>query len=682
MPKSLQVPTRVAQLRTLIAYHQKKYHEEDAPEISDAAYDALVNELATLTGVDITNSDSIAVSESVLVEVEGAPTEAFQKVTHAVRQWSFDKVFSDTGLQAWYERVAKLLEKEGVMTREFPVVTEHKIDGLKLIIEYQAGRLVRASTRGDGRVGEDVTHTARTIRSLPPELTQAVDLICVGEVWLARDEFARINAEQAATEAPLFANPRNAAAGTLRQLDPAIAEVRKLSLTVYDIDQFDSRRTGLVRPVTQSAELQLLKTLGLPTSKDTVRCSTVEEVRTFYARWQTQREQLPYGVDGIVLKLDDCVWQDLLGYTAKAPRFGIAYKFPAIESTTVVTAISLQVGRTGVVTPVAELVPVLIDGSTVSRATLHNEDRIAELDIRVGDTVVVRKAGDIIPEIVQVIRELRPKRTTAYRFPTHVPECGGDGLIERVPGTAAYRCVSLDSDFIKRQKLYYFVSKAALNIDGVGPRLIDRLIERGLVSTPADIFSLTKDKLLTLPGIKERAALNAINAIATARTQPLDRILIALSIDSVGAEVARLLAERFQSLAALRAASEEDIAAIHGLGTVIALEVVAWFSDKTNLALAAALEQELTITLPTTSSASDALTGVTFVFTGTLPTLSRDEASLMAKQAGAAVGSTVSKATSYMVAGEGGGSKRNRAEALGVPIIDEATFLTLVAKGN
>ena len=682
MPKSSRSSDRVTQLQALIAYHQKKYHEDDAPEISDEAYDALVHELAVLIGVDITDSDSVSNTDSVLAVVEGAPSEAFQKVEHVVRQWSFDKVFSDQELVLWYERVTKLLEKAGVNTTSLPVVAEHKIDGLKLVIEYRSGRLYRASTRGDGRVGEDVTHTARTIAVLPHTLSLPVDLICVGEVWLARDEFNRINAEQSVNGAPLFANPRNAAAGTLRQLNPAIAAARKLSLTVYDIDRFDGQATKTAVPRTQFEELSLLHTLGLPISQDTKHCLSIEAVRTFYTTWQKERKKLPYGIDGIVLKLDDVHLQHVLGYTAKAPRFGIAYKFPAVETTTIVTGIVLQVGRTGVVTPVAELTPVLIDGSMMSRATLHNEDRINELDVRVGDTVVVRKAGDIIPEIVQVMHALRPPRTRAYCFPDRVAECGGDGRIERIVGSAAYRCVSLESDVIQRQKLYYFVSKAALNIDGVGPKLLDRLLDAGMIRTAADLFSLTKAALLTLPGVKDRSAANIIAAIKAAQTQPLDRLLIALSIDGVGAEVARLLAERFKTVPALRAATIDEIRAIHGIGDIIAAEVVAWFAHADNQTLLSELTSVITVRPPTSEAVSLALQGVTIVFTGTLPSLSREEAAARAREYGARVGNTVTKQTTYVVAGAGGGSKRTQAEALGVPVIDEATFLALVAKAG
>ncbi len=662
---------RLAQLRETVAYHRKKYHTDDAPEISDEAYDALVTELAAL-------EVALEGKRTEADVVGAAPNEAFTKVTHAVRQWSFDNVFSLAELTEWDARVHKQLREADVTASSLSYVVEHKIDGLKLVLEYKDGALVRAATRGDGVIGEDVTHTAVTIASLPLTLPKPISLICVGEVWLAQSDFDRINADRAKVGEPLFANPRNAAAGSLRQLDPEVARTRNLSLTVYDLDFLDS--THVAVPATQAEELQLLASLGFPTNPHTTQCSDVAAIQDYYDHWVHHHATLPYGVDGIVIKVNEAALQSLLGYTAKAPRFGIAYKFPAVETTTVVEAIALQVGRTGVVTPVAHLRPVVIDGSTVSRATLHNEDNINRLDVRVGDTVVVRKAGDIIPEIVTVVTSLRPRGAKPYRFPETVAECGGDGRIERIPGEAAYRCVVKDSGILHRQRLYYFVSKSALNIDGVGPRIIDLLLDQGLITTHADLFTLTIDDLLGLPGFKIKAAENALTAIKAASTVPLHRLLVGLSIPNVGEETAQLIAERFGSLAAIQAASVAEMAAIHGIGDTVADTLTSWFADPHNQTVVAGLLPHLTIINPEPVAADTDFAGKTFVLTGTLSSMSRDDAKEAIRKRGGKVSSSVSKKTDYVIVGTEPGSKADDAAALGVSILDEAAFVALMEK--
>lgn len=664
---------RLQQLRTTIAYHRERYHHADAPEISDEAYDALLLELRKL---ELLVEGVVSTAD----HVGGAVNEAFAKVTHKVRQWSFDNIFMETELHEWEARLKRLLRETDHQIETIAYVAEHKIDGLKLVLEYQKGELVRAATRGTGEVGENVTHTARTIASLPHSLKYPIDIICIGEVWLSEKEFERINRERANADEPLFANPRNAAAGSLRQLDETITASRKLSITVYDIDYISLPDEQLSVPKTQWEELQLLKTLGLPTSKDSVLCESCKDVQHFYDAWLKKRHTLAYGIDGVVIKVNDVSLQRVLGYTAKAPRFGMAYKFPAIETTTVVEDIILQVGRTGVITPVAQLRPVRIDGSTVSRATLHNEDNITRLDVRIGDTVVLRKAGDIIPEILSVVLSLRPKKTTPYKFPTQVAECGGDGSIERIPGEAAYRCVSKDSGTLHRQRLHYFVSKGALNIDGVGPKLIDLFLEHGLISTYADLFTLTEGDLRDLPGFKAKAAANVVTAIAQARVVPLYRLLVGLSIDGVGEETARLLASHFGSLVAIQAASQEKIAAIHGVGEVVAEAVVSWFSDVLHQKVLQELLLHIEIENPAAQPKAVPLLGKTIVFTGTLTTLSRDEAKDVVRQSGGKIASSVSSKTDFVVAGENPGSKLAEATKLGVSILTEAEFQALIAR--
>lgn len=664
---------RLVRLRELVAYHQARYHQDDAPEISDEAYDALVAELRALEA-------SYGFESTVSTAVGGEASAAFSKVTHAVRQWSLDNVFTEDELIAWEERAERVLEKTG-KSETLSYVAEHKLDGLKLVVEYVEGTLVRAVTRGDGQVGEDVTHTARTIASLPPTLAYPVSLICVGEVLMLKKDFEKLNKIRAAAGEPLFANPRNAAAGSLRQLDAEVAKARSLSLFVYDLDQLDVAATGLTAPHGQWQELMLLKKLGLPTNPYSKQCDTTAEVQRFYDTWKEKHDSLPFALDGVVVKVDSLALQNALGYTARAPRFGVAYKFPAVESTTIIEGIELQVGRTGVVTPVAHLRPVLIDGSTVARATLHNEDQIKRLDVRVGDTVIVRKAGDIIPEVVSVLLPLRPKHAKPYHFPKTVALCGGDGRIERVPGEAAYRCVSLDSDFLLRQRLYYFVSKGALNIDGIGPRIIDALLEKKLITTPADLFTLTESNFLSLEGFKDKAAKNAVAAIAAAKTTTLPRLLVALGIDNVGEETARLLAAHFRTIDDLRKADEVTLSAIPSIGPIIAASIVSWQKDAAGQAVLDRLLSQLRFEESVVAAVkTGGLAGKSFVFTGTLPTLDRDEAKELVRKAGGKVVGSVSKATAYVVIGAEPGSKAGEAARLGVPTLDERGFLALIAK--
>jgi len=468
--------SRAKKLYELIEHHRKLYHEFDSPKLSDEAYDALVQELINLE----MEYAELRSADSPTHRIGGAPLESFKKVAHSVAQWSFDNAFDASDIADWEERMIRyLLREQGKEVKKMSFCAEHKIDGLKVILTYKDGIFVAGATRGDGIVGEDVTVNLKTIESIPLRLSQAIDCIVVGEVWLPKKELVRINEERAVQGEVLFANARNVAAGTLRQLDPKIVRSRKLNCFVYDIDFFDGKKTSFSMPDTQERELKLLQKLGFNVNDTYTVCSTLEEVERYYKKWSAGRQALPYGVDGVVLKVNERVLQLALGYTAKSPRFGIAYKFPAVQTTTVVLDIVLQVGRTGVLTPVANLRPVLIDGSTVSRATLHNEDEIKRLDVRVGDTVILQKAGDVIPDIVEVLKDLRPKNSKAFLFPSYVALCGGDGSIERIPGQSAYRCVNKNSGAQLQRKFEYFVSKKAFAIDGLGKKIIEQLMDVG-----------------------------------------------------------------------------------------------------------------------------------------------------------------------------------------------------------
>ncbi len=673
------IAKRAKELATLIAYHRDLYHAKDTPEISDEAYDSLVRELDAMRH----EYSDLAPLAAVIDAVGGSVDEAFTKVKHKVAQWSFDNVFTDVELREWEARLYRFLEKQDIVPGTVAYVSEHKIDGLKIVLEYARGVLVRAATRGDGDVGEDVTHTARTIADIPHTLKYPVTLIVVGEAWLSEKSFERINKEREKLGEPLFANPRNAAAGSVRQLDPEITRKRKLSFFTYDIDLLDVTTLGrLESPHTQMEELKLLSILGFTTNPHAKLCKNVEEAIAEYHKWVTRKDDMAYGMDGTVLKVNEIALQHALGYTAKSPRFGIAYKFPAEEATTVVEDIVLQVGRTGVLTPVAHLRPVLVAGSTVSRATLHNEDQIKRLDIRIGDTVILQKAGDVIPEILRVVPELRPKGARPYVFPDKVSECGGDGSIERIPGMAAYRCVAKDSDALHRRRLYYFASKSALNIDGVGPKIIDLLLEHNLINTAADLFTLTPGDLTPLPGFKEKAAENVIAAIHAVRRVPLYRFLIALSIEHVGEETARIIADNFGTLTRIRNAQEAELAEIFGVGEIVARSVVSWFKNPDHQKEVDSLCTHISFEQNSAKVTEGPLTNKTIVFTGTLPTLSRTDAEELARRNGAQVTSSVSKKTDYVVVGSDPGSKAQKAEELGVTILDQDSFLALCVDGG
>jgi DNA ligase (NAD+) len=526
-----------------------------------------------------------------------------------------------------------------------------------------------AATRGDGEVGEDVTHNIRTIASIPETLPHPVDLVVEGEVYLSRSGLAKLNAERAKEGLPLFANPRNAAAGSIRQLDPAVAAKRPLRAFFYDIDAYSEPL-----PPTQTEELALIASLGLPVNPHHVHADDIDAIIAYWKKWQGKaREEEDYQIDGTVIKVEDRRMQEALGYTGKAPRFAVAFKFPAEQVTTVVEDITLQLGRTGKLTPVAHLTPVAVAGTVVARATLHNEDFIKERDIRVGDTVILQKAGDIIPEVVQVLSELRPKQTKPWKFPTHSPLCGGDGRIERVPGEAAHRCAVPGSFEQQARKLIHFVGKSALDVDGFGKETVRQLMEAELIADFDDVFDLTKDELLALEGFEETKAGNLIAAIRAAKRVPLDRLLAGLSIPHVGSENAYLLATSFGTLARLRKADEDALSRIEGIGPILAASIAAWFSEADNEALLDRLMKHVKAE-KVAAPAGGALVGKSVVVTGTLPTLSREEAEEAVKKAGGKAAGSVSKKTAFVVAGEAAGSKLAKANELGVEVIGEAEF--------
>lgn len=654
------VKERGEKLHKLLTHHAHQYYTLDAPEISDNAYDALLRELRELEE----QYPELVRADSVTGRIVGEALPSLEKVHHTVPQWSFNDAFDFEEVRAFDARVRKV--SGGVPTYDL----ELKIDGLKIVLTYKKGVLTTAATRGDGVIGEDVTHNVRTIATVPLQLSRPIDLVAEGEVYLTRSGFKKLNAVRQAQGESEFANPRNAAAGSIRQLDPKIAAERPLGVFVYDVAMTEEEF-----PESQSDELVYLAGLGLPVNPEHKHAGSLEEIFAYWQRWKgSARENVDYQIDGIVLKVESRAMQEVLGYTGKAPRFGLAYKFPPEQVQTIVEDITLQVGRTGKLTPVAHVRPVGIAGTVVARATLHNEDFIREKDIRIGDTVILQKAGDIIPEIVSVIKELRPKGAKVWKFPTHSSLCGGDGSVERVPGEAAHRCKVSGSFEQQARKLIHFAGKHALDINGMGRETVKLLMEHDLIADFDDIFELTKDELLTLEGFEEVKASKLIAGIMEAKKIPFDRLLIGLSILHVGEETAYLLATHFSTLAALRTATEEDLSNIDGIGPVIGSSVHTWFAQEENKALLVRLEKHLKVQ-KVSAPVKGPLTGQTVVITGTLPTLSREDAEARVRRAGGKASGTVSSKTSFVVAGENPGSKYEKAQSLGVRVIDETEFL-------
>jgi len=664
------VQKRYEALKTEVDHHRHLYHTLDAPEISDEAYDSLIRELADIEAAH----PELKTADTPTEKVGGEVAEAFQKVTHEIRQYSFDNVFSREELVAWDARVKKMLEKEGGDASTVSYCAELKIDGLKAILTYKGGKLLLAATRGDGEVGEDVTHNIKTIKDIPNELPKPVDAIVVGEIWLSDDELARINTEREKNDEPAFANTRNAAAGSLRQLDSSVTAKRKLQSFVYDIDAF-----SLGAPKTQMEELSTLASLGFSVEPSHKLCHSVFDIEAFYTEALARRHDMPFHVDGIVLKVNDAAQQKLLGFTAKAPRWGVAYKFPAEQVTTVIEDIVLQVGRTGVLTPVAHLKPVRVGGAVVSRATLHNEDFIKELDLRIGDTVILQRAGDVIPEVVSVMKNLRTGKEKAWHFPTHSNLCGGDGSIERVPGQAAWRCKHGGSPNQLRRQFEHFVGKHAFDIDGLGKEQVKVFLDAGLIEDFADIFTLKKKDLLELPRFAEKSVDNLLLAIESARKVTLARFLVGLSIEHVGEETARDIALHFGTLQKLRDATLEELEAIEGVGDIVAESVFTWFRDAENKKLLTKLLKEITIERTKEKLESNKFSGKTFVLTGTLAGMTRDEAGERIRANGGKVTSSVSKNTDYVVAGEDPGTKYDMAKKLGVAVLSEDEFKKLLS---
>ncbi|MEY2974826.1 MAG: NAD-dependent ligase LigA [Actinomycetota bacterium] len=667
---------RVEFLRAEVARHNRLYHELDAPEIPDAEFDLMVNELRRLEAED----PALAGADSPAQSIGGVASATFAPVVHAVPMMSLDNAMDIDELVAWGERVRRGLGDEAVR-----YVCELKIDGLAMSLRYEGGRLVSAATRGDGRIGEDVTENVRTIAVIPEVLESAPEVVEVrGEVYMPLPVFAALNAEAAANGERPLVNPRNAAAGSLRQKDPTVTARRRLSFWAYQMGEV----VGAPPLGTHLAALEFVAGLGFPVNPSITAVDSVEEVVELCRRVEAARHDLDYDIDGVVVKVDDLDQRARLGVTSRAPRWAIAYKFPPEERTTRLIDIGVSVGRTGRTTPYAILDPVFVGGSTVAMATLHNQDQVRLKDVRPGDTVVVRKAGDVIPEVVGPVLSERPVGSTAWEFPTTCP-CPIASTLVRPEGEADTRCVEPRCPFQRDQRVIFWAGRQAMDIEGLGERTVTQLTAAGLVSDVADLYTLTADQVETLEGFARPSAEKLVAAIDGSRRRPVWRILTGFGVRHLGPAASQALAAAFGSVRAVLSATDDERAAVDGVGEVIAGSVGAWWAEEANRRLLDRLEANgvvLDAPDPLTAAAVDieaTLTGRTIVITGTVPGYTRDGATAAVVARGGASPGSVSKKTDALVVGDGAGaSKLTKAEQLGVPIVPAEGFAELLATGR
>ena len=666
------VSEKINALRETLRHHEYLYYVLDAPEVSDAQYDTWMRELRALEE----EHPELRTEDSPTQRVGGKPKEGFVKVAHSRPMLSLDNAYDEAELREWDRRVRELAGEETVA-----YVCELKMDGLSLALTYENARLVRGVTRGDGVIGEDVTSNVRTIRSVPLSISPArmlasglpANFEVRGEVVLPMAAFQKLNAERVEQGLAPAANPRNAAAGTLRTLEPNIVAQRRLDFYAY----FGLSESGYIFPQ-QSETLDALNAAGFRVNPKRALVQNIDAAWEFIAKADALRESLPYEIDGVVIKVNSRALQDKLGFTGRAPRWAIAYKFAARSAATQVQNITVQVGRTGKLTPVAELTPVPIGGTTVSRATLHNADEITRLDLKIGDWVTVERGGDVIPKVVAVLREKRPADTRDFIFPTHCPECGS--IVVREEDEVDFRCINVNCPARLRESLLYFSARKVMNIEGLGEAVVNQLTERGLVRNLADIYQLDEAALLSLDRIGEKTAQSLLQEIARSKQAPLDRVLLGLGIRFVGERTAQFLADAFGSMDRLMQASTEELERVQEIGPRISMSIQEFFQVPANRELIEKLRQAGLNFTAEQKKISSKLSGLTFVLTGTLPTLTREEAKERIEREGGNVSGSVSKKTSYVVAGNEAGSKLDKARKLGVPILNEVELMELLER--
>lgn len=658
---------RALELKDVINNYRYRYHVLDDPTVTDEIYDSLTRELKEIES----QYPGLITPDSPTQRVGGKALSKFKSIPHQKPMLSLNDIFDDRELEAWEKRMHKLTSKT-----KLEYYVELKMDGLAMALQYEKGLFVRAITRGDGKVGEDVTHTVRTIQTVPLRLRKSTKVPkevyeffeIRGEVILPRKEFEKINKQRAKEGLPLFANPRNAGAGTIRQLDPSVAAKRNLQFIAYAIEM------DLPELTSHSDEHKMARELGFKLEPNDEVKSNLEEIKKFIQKWESARQKLPYQTDGLVITINNNAEFEELGVAGKAPRGAVAYKYPAETATTILEDIRVSIGRTGAVTPYAVLKPVNVAGSTVRRATLHNEDEVRRKDLRIGDTVIIQKAGDIIPEVLEPIKKLRNGTEKIWKMPRHV---GGVEVV-RPEGEAVARLANLHTAEVRWQGLIHFVSKSAFDIEGLGEKILAQLMEEGLIDSPVDIFKLKKSDLVGLERFAETSAQNLIDSIDSHRKVGLGRFIYALGIRHVGAKTANDIAEHFKTLDNFKLATIESLQGIEGVGDVVAESLQMWLAKKSNIKLVNDLIRSGVVVDSAEPKKAGRLSGTTWVFTGTLPTFSREDASSKVTALGGDVTSSVSKNTSYVVAGADPGSKYTKAQALGVKILSESEFIKLL----
>ena len=664
------VKLRVEELRSLIAYHDYRYYVLDSPEISDAQYDELMRDLRQLEE----RYPQLITPDSPTQRVSGQPVAAFGIVEHRVPLLSLANAFTEAELRAWHRRAAALAAVD-----DFPLVCEPKMDGLAVALVYENGAFVQGATRGDGRRGENITENLRTIRSIPLRLGEDAPprFEVRGEVYMTKRGFERLNEERADEGQPLFANPRNAAAGSVRQLDARITARRPLDIFIYALGWLE----GAAPPPTHWETLQWLSKLGFRINPNNVRVPAMDDAIRVCNEWVGKRESLPYEIDGIVVKIDDLALQDRLGVVGREPRWAIAYKFPPKQATTRLKNIGVNVGRTGSLNPYAVLEPVRVGGATVKLATLHNEDDIHRKDIRIGDTVIIQRAGDVIPQVVGPVVSVRTGKEKVYRTPEKCPVCGAP--VRRLEGEAMSYCTNTACPAQAFRLLTHFVSRGAMDIDGIGESLAAALLTAGLVKDPADLYFLKKEQLLGLERLADKSAQNVLDAIERSKQRPLSRIIFALGIRHVGSEMADRLAEHFGSIDALAAANVEELESVPTVGPKIAQSVRAYFDDEDNRRIIEKLRQAgVRLAEERAAWEEGPLHGLTFVVTGTLSAFTREEAEERIRELGGSAASSVTRKTDYVVVGENPGSKAQKAQEYGTKTLTEEEFLAMLRGGD
>ena len=661
---NVDVRKKVETLRKQLDHHNYRYYVLDDPEVADQEYDTLLRELQKLEQ----NHPELVTHDSPTQRIGARPLEAFGSVDHRLPMLSLENAMSDEELIAFDERVKKGLDVD----KSIEYVAELKMDGLAVELVYENGTFVRGSTRGDGFTGEGITQNLRTVRAIPLKLRDQKwpsSFEVRGEVFMDKQGFVLLNEQRLKEGESPFANPRNAAAGSLRQLDSSVTAGRPLKFFAYEL-------AGATQP-SQWETLESLKSWGLPVNGHTKLCGSMDAAVNFFHRWENERESLPYEIDGVVVKVNDLAQREALGVRSRSPRWAIAGKFKAQQVTTVVEDIIASVGRTGAVTPVAKLEAVSVGGVTVTNATLHNQDEINRKDVRIGDTVLVQRAGDVIPEVVKVISEKRPKETKPYSLPDSCPQCNGEVI--RPEGEVVARCQNAACPAQVKGRIDHFVSKRAMNMDGLGTKLIDQMVEEGLLRDFSDIFTLKKEDVAGLERMAEKSAENLMDAIKASKIVSLWRFVYGLGIRNIGEHLAQVLANRFGDLDAIMSAAPEELEEIDEVGPIVAASIHSFFSGESNRAIVErCLASGVTLENPPTLSESTPLEGKTFVFTGSLEKFTRSEAKEMVEHLGGRAGGSVSQKTDYLVAGPGTGSKKTKAEELGVPILTETEFFNLI----